>query len=102
MARWIAEEGFRVLLVEEHEEIGHPLHCAGLVTPRTLKAADLQSDSLVQNELTGAVIRSLSGEELSIGGDKMHALGKLGQQHRHRITAVLQDEQGLTGALGTV
>jgi digeranylgeranylglycerophospholipid reductase len=60
--------------VEEHEEIGHPLHCAGLVTPRTLKVADLHRDSLVQNELTGAVIRSLSGEELSIGGDRMHAL----------------------------
>lgn len=74
VSRWIAEEGFRVLLVEEHRQVGHPNHCAGLVTPRTLKLADLRSDGLVRNELKGAVIRSVSGGELSIGGDKVQAL----------------------------
>ena len=35
----IAQGGFRVLLLEEHAEIGIPLHCSGLVTPRTLDEA---------------------------------------------------------------
>lgn len=73
-ARWIAQEGFRVLLVEEHQEIGHPNHCAGLVTPRTVTLADLHQDSLVRNELRGAIVRSVGGRELTIGGDRMHAL----------------------------
>jgi digeranylgeranylglycerophospholipid reductase len=74
VSRWIAEKGFSVLLVEEHGQIGHPNHCAGLITPRTLKLAGLYRDGLVQNELKGAIIRSVSRRELSIGGDKIHAL----------------------------
>ena len=35
-ARDIAARGFRTLLIEEHGAVGEPLHCAGLVTPRTL------------------------------------------------------------------
>lgn len=74
VSRWIAEEGFTVLLAEQHQQVGHPNHCAGLVTPRTLKLADLSSDSLVQNELKGAIVRSLSGRELPVGGNRVHAL----------------------------
>lgn len=74
VSRWIAEEAFSVLLVEEHQQVGRPNHCAGLITPRTLEAADLPSDGLVQNELTGALIHSRSGRELAIRGDRVHAL----------------------------
>jgi digeranylgeranylglycerophospholipid reductase len=88
-ARWIAARGFSVLLVEEHHEVGHPNHCAGLVTPRTLKVADLGTeDHLVHNQLRGATIRSASGCELSIGGDRVHALAI----DRPRLDAKLADE----------
>jgi geranylgeranyl reductase family protein len=80
--------------VEEHEEVGYPNHCAGLITPRTLNLADLQPDSLVQNELKGAVIRSTSGRELSIGGDKIHALAI----DRPRLDAKLAQEARQAGA----
>jgi digeranylgeranylglycerophospholipid reductase len=74
VSRWIAEEGLNVLIVEEHQQVGHPNHCAGLITPRTLKTAGLPSDGFVRNTLTGALIHSRSGRELAIGGDRVHAL----------------------------
>jgi geranylgeranyl reductase family protein len=75
VARWISEEGFSVLLVEEHQEVGYPNHCAGLITPRTLGVAGLDGeDGLVENQFLGAIINSTSGREYSIGGDRVHAL----------------------------
>jgi digeranylgeranylglycerophospholipid reductase len=74
-ARWIAARGFSVLLVEEHQQVGYPNHCAGLITPRTLTAAGLDAeDGLVENRFRGAIINSASGSEYSIGGDRVHAL----------------------------
>ncbi len=94
VSRWIAQEGFSVLLVEEDQRVGYPNHCAGLITPRTLNLADLQPDSLVQNEIRGAIIRSPSGRELSIGGDKIHALAI----DRPRLDAKLAQEAKEAGA----
>jgi len=34
VAQHIAAEGFKVLLVEEHEQVGHPNHCAGRIADR--------------------------------------------------------------------
>lgn len=72
-ARILAQEGFRVLLLEEHEAIGMPLHCSGLVTHRTLDEAKV-GDSLVLNSITGARIHAPSGEHLTLGDGKPHAL----------------------------
>ncbi|MBI5000532.1 MAG: NAD(P)/FAD-dependent oxidoreductase [Euryarchaeota archaeon] len=36
VARLLAERGFRVALIEEHSEVGRPVHCTGLVSARTL------------------------------------------------------------------
>ncbi len=94
VSRWIAQEGFSVLLVEEDQRVGYPNHCAGLVTPRTLNLAGLETDSLVQNELRGAIIRSPSGRELSIGGGKIHALAI----DRPRLDAKLAQEAEEAGA----
>lgn len=66
-ARDIAAAGFRVLLLEEHAGIGEPLHCSGLVTPRTLDAAGA-TDSIVLNEITGAFVNFASGVCLAVGG----------------------------------
>jgi digeranylgeranylglycerophospholipid reductase len=73
VARDIASGGFSVLLLEEHSVIGQPLHCAGLVTPRTLALAKV-GEQVVQNEIRGALIQSPLGKQLSIGGDKVYAL----------------------------
>ena len=39
-ANLLAQRGQRVLLIEEHNEIGRPFQCAGLVTPNAMKQAD--------------------------------------------------------------
>lgn len=72
-AKNIARSGFKVLVVEEHDRVGEPSFCSGLVTPRSLQAAGVSSRVLL-NTLKGAVVHSASGKELSLGGDKVHAL----------------------------
>ena len=32
----LADAGYSTILIEEHEKVGFPCQCAGLVTPRTL------------------------------------------------------------------
>ncbi len=94
VARDIAAHGFNVLLVEEHQQVGLPTHCAGLITPRTLELADLRADGFVQNELTGAIIHSHSGLEASIEGDRVHALAI----DRGRFDAALAERAIESGA----
>lgn len=72
-ARDIAREGFRVLLLEEHAAVGRPTHCSGLVTPRTLEAAGVGHD-MVLNRIVGARVCTPSGKEVVIGGNRVHAL----------------------------
>jgi geranylgeranyl reductase family protein len=74
VAERIAREGFKIALFEEHKKIGLPLKCAGLVTSRIFKNLDFSKTKVVQNEIYGAHIYSPSGEVLTIGGDKAHAL----------------------------
>jgi len=73
VARDIASSGFNVLLLEEHSVIGQPLHCSGLVTPRTLTLAKV-GEQVIQNEIRGAIIQSPLGKQLSIGGNRVYAL----------------------------
>jgi len=73
VARDVASRGFSVLLLEEHSVIGQPLHCSGLVTPRTLTLANV-GEQVVQNEIQRAVIQSPLGKELPIGGGRVYAL----------------------------
>ncbi|MBI2172568.1 MAG: NAD(P)/FAD-dependent oxidoreductase [Chloroflexi bacterium] len=72
-ARGIAQGGFRVLLLEEHTQIGVPLHCSGLVTPRTLEEAGLDN-GLVLNRVVGAHIYAPSGRRLTLGNGLPRAL----------------------------
>ncbi len=69
----IAQGGFRVLLLEEHAEIGVPLHCSGLVTPRTLEEAGVGQE-LVLNHVVGAHVYAPSGRTLSLGDGQTRAL----------------------------
>ena len=71
-ARDVAAAGHSVLLLEEHALIGEPLHCSGLVTPRTLVMAGA-SDAIVLNEINGAFVNLASGACLPIGGSGLYA-----------------------------
>ncbi|BAF58559.1 dehydrogenases [Pelotomaculum thermopropionicum SI] len=61
----IAGKGYRVLVAEEHPRIGTPVQCAGLVSPRTLKAAGMP-DGVIINEIKGVYVHSPGGETLAV------------------------------------
>jgi len=70
----IASSGYRTAIFEEHNKIGEPLRCAGLVSPRIFDLVDVGQTNIVQNKIYGANIYSPSGNVLTIGGDRVHAL----------------------------
>ncbi len=70
----ISKKGFNVALYEEHKNIGEPLKCAGLVSSRVFDIVDVKKENIIQNSIKGAHIHSPSGQILTIGGDKVHAL----------------------------
>jgi digeranylgeranylglycerophospholipid reductase len=74
-AKLLAEQGITVLVLEEHREVGRPLQCAGLVTPRVfdLVSDKIRADCLI-NEVSGAKIYSPTGKELIIDAGKTKGL----------------------------
>ena len=68
----IAAQGFHTLLLEEHKQVGTPLHCSGLVSPRTLDAGQIDR-GLIVNEIKAAIVYTASGKSLVLGGDKTRA-----------------------------
>ena len=72
-ARRLARDGYRVLMLEEHPEVGTPLHCSGLVTPRTLEEAGVDA-SLVLHRVIGAKVLAPSGAKLTLGDGQTRAL----------------------------
>lgn len=73
VAEQIAQEGFKVLILEEHKKVGEPTQCAGLVSPRTMDLAGMGSN-LVINKIKGAYVHAPGGETLSLKGTRTYAL----------------------------
>jgi len=74
VAKAIAEKKFKVAIFEQNKQIGEPLRCAGLVTPRVFDFLGFPREKVIQNKIKGANIHSPSGNVLTIGGDKVHAI----------------------------
>ncbi len=72
-ARNLARAGLRVRLLEEHRRIGVPSHCSGLISPRTLKEADID-ESAVIHRITGAFIHTQGGSQVALGGGPTRAV----------------------------
>ncbi len=72
-AQMLANQGFHALVLEEHKEIGEPVQCAGLISPRTLNLAGV-SENIIINQLTGARVLSPLGGMLDIRTGQVHAL----------------------------
>jgi len=70
----IAKKNFKVSIFEKNKEIGVPVNCAGLVTPRVFDFIDIPKINVIQNKIKGAHIHAPSGNILTIGGDRLHAL----------------------------
>ena len=69
----IAEKNNKVIIFEKNRQIGTPVNCAGLVSPRVFDFLDIQKEKVIQNTLKGANIHSPSGDILTIGGNRVHA-----------------------------
>ena len=65
LSRKLNEFGHSVLLLEEHDEIGRPFQCAGLVNPAAMKTIGLEHSILTT--IWGANIHSPAGKKVSIG-----------------------------------
>ena len=61
----LAERGLRVLMLEEHQEIGRPFQCAGLVTPSAMNV--VEAYDTVLEEVDGALIHGPSGTLVPVG-----------------------------------
>lgn len=74
-ARKCAERGLEVTVVEDHGEIGRPVRCGGLVSPRALETCGLDSGSdFVLREIRGAHVHSPSGGVTELDGRRTRAL----------------------------
>ena len=74
LAAELSKKHDSIVLFEQHQNIGIPMNCAGLITPRVFENFSIPKQNIIQNEILGANIHSPSGYTLSIGGDKTHAI----------------------------
>jgi geranylgeranyl reductase family protein len=64
----LAKHGVKVMVFEEHDEIGIPSHCAGHLSIKGLKHLGLYSlpVKIVENKFYGAIFHSPKGRSLSV------------------------------------
>ena len=65
LSRRFNEHGNSVLMIEEHDQIGRPFQCAGLVNPASMKTIGLEHTILTS--IWGANIHSPTGTRVTIG-----------------------------------
>ena len=69
----LAKAGAKVLLIEEHSQVGTPVHCSGLITRRTLCLAGI-GDWVIQHEITGSLVYSNKGASVRLGDERIRAV----------------------------
>ena len=89
----LAEQGHRVLVVEEHPKIGEPVQCAGLVSRRVLDLAG--SESFVLAPVRGASVFGPSGGSVSFKAEAPRAY----VIDRRRLDVHLADRAARAGAV---
>ena len=72
LAGKVAKAGYEVALVEEHREIGEPIQCGGLVTPRVFDYVHCKETII--GSVHGAELYSPSGRKLVIDGHLTEAV----------------------------
>lgn len=115
VAALLAGKGTDVLLLEEHGSAGHPVQCAGLISPRTL---GLSGSVQTVNRIRGATVFSPGGKRIRIRSDRDKAVvidraafdrelleraGKAGVEVRTgcRVMSVKYPEEESEGGIGT-
>lgn len=72
-ARELARLGYEVLVLEEHTEVGEPVHCTGVVGVELYERFDLDREC-VQAELSSARFFSPSGQSFRVAANEATAL----------------------------
>lgn len=57
VAETIGREGHKVLILEEHLEVGSPIHCTGKISVNAFKELKLETDGII-NKVKGAIFYS--------------------------------------------
>jgi len=70
-AKDLAAQGLDVLVLEEHESVGLPQHCTGLISEETLHMSGVRPDIL--NTLYGAEVVFPDGQTITVESDKPKA-----------------------------
>lgn len=73
VASEIAKENFKVLIIEEHRNIGKPIQCAGLIAPRVFDLVCNSAKKSIQNDIKGARFHSPKNNILSISSKETKA-----------------------------
>ncbi|MBS1263870.1 MAG: Digeranylgeranylglycerophospholipid reductase [Methanonatronarchaeales archaeon] len=74
-ARLCADLDLDTVLVEGHDEVGRPVRCAGLVSPRALETCGLPLDGdYVSRRIRGAHVHGPSGRVIEMDGGNTRAL----------------------------
>jgi digeranylgeranylglycerophospholipid reductase len=71
-ARYMAEKGFEVGIIEKKTRVGVPLQCAGLLG-KQIKEVNILPDELIINPFYGAYLHSPSNHVLKVAKDKPEA-----------------------------
>ena len=61
VAEIIGREGHKVLILEEHSEVGSPIHCTGKLSVNAFKELNLEMEGII-NEVKGANFYSPNGQ----------------------------------------
>ncbi len=73
-ARQLARKGHSVLLLEEHTEVGRPVHCAGLIGIEGLRNNGiLPSSDVILQRVRRSIFHSPSGSQLILAKEDPHA-----------------------------
>lgn len=64
-AKYAAEAGADVVLLEEHPSIGWPVECAGLLGQKAIQESELTPGNFILHGLKGATVYSPGGENVS-------------------------------------
>lgn len=99
-ARELAAEGHDVLQVEEHEEIGRPVQCGGLLTPHLIERVPTDISHLFRTELRKANIVSPSGTTVRLEAEEVQSVAA-DRAGVDKTLAGLAREAGTEQQLGT-
>jgi len=72
-ARELARLGYEVLVLEEHTEIGEPVHCTGIVGIEACRRFDIDP-SCIETYLSGARFFSAGGQSFRVAADEARAV----------------------------